>query len=383
MRAYGTELTRTELERRSGDRAVLGGVRAVVLDNGSERGIRALEFRTGTGLRFEVLVDRAMDIGSVEHQGRSLAWYSPTGFRHPGLHENADEQGLSWLRSFSGLTVTGGLDHTLFGGTVDASTYYYPPRPRVTQGLHGRVANIPARLIGAGEAWDGDRCVLWAEGEVRQATVFGEYLVLTRRIEADLDGDEIRLLDRVRNDGFYRTPHMFLYHINLGWPLVDEGSRFVAPIRRTLWQTDSVAAQRVSYQRMPAPQTNFVEQVYEHEVVADGQGQVRTAVVNERLALGVAVEWSLAQFPCCFEWLNLQEGAYALAIEPSTHHVAGNAAARADGSMIWLEHGGERRYETRFRVVDDAAGVSRLVDGIRAVAEQPDLDVPAVAASAS
>ncbi len=383
MRVYGTELTRTELERRSGDRAVAGGVRSVVLDNGSERGIRALEFRTATGLRFEVLVDRAMDLGVVEHQGRSLAWYSPTGFRHPGLHEYADEHGLSWLRSFSGLTVTAGLDHTLFGDTVEASSYHYPPRPTVSHGLHGRVANIPARLIGAGERWDGDRCVLWAEGEVRQATIFGEYLVLTRRVEADLDGDEIRLLDRVRNDGFYRTPHMFLYHINLGWPLLDEGSRFVAPIRRTLWQTESVTAQRVSYQRMPSPRSNFVEQVYEHEVVADTRGQVTAAVVNERLALGVAVEWSLAQFPHCLEWLNLQEGAYAVGIEPSTHHVAGNAAARADGSMIWLEHGGQRRYETRFRVVHDAAGVAGLVDGIRAVAAQPDVDVPVIQASAS
>jgi hypothetical protein len=29
--------------------------------------------------------------------------------------------------------------------------------------------------------------------------------------------------------------------------------------------------------------------------------------------------------------------------------VTGDAAARADGSMIWLTHGAERRYETVFR----------------------------------
>ena len=38
-----------------------------------------------------------------------------------------------------------------------------------------------------------------------------------------------------------------------------------------------------------------------------------------------------------------------MGVEPSTHHVAGDAAARADGSMIWLGHGDERRYETAFR----------------------------------
>jgi hypothetical protein len=42
-------------------------------------------------------------------------------------------------------------------------------------------------------------------------------------------------------------------------------------------------------------------------------------------------------------------GSYAVGLEPSTHHVTGDAAARADGSMIWLTHGAARRYETVFR----------------------------------
>jgi hypothetical protein len=38
----------------------------------------------------------------------------------------------------------------------------------------GRVGGLPARLAGYGERWDGDECVLWAEGEVAQSAVFGE-----------------------------------------------------------------------------------------------------------------------------------------------------------------------------------------------------------------
>src|SRR6185437_10728539 len=77
-------------------------------------------------------------------------WQSATGFRHPGLHEYRDEDGLSWLRSFCGLTVTAGLDHTLFTADVDTSNYHYPFRTSAWNGLHGRVANIPARLTGYG-----------------------------------------------------------------------------------------------------------------------------------------------------------------------------------------------------------------------------------------
>ena len=52
-----------------------------------------------------------------------------------------------------------------------------------------------------------------------------------RRIEADLGGNAIRIRDRVVNEGFYPTPHMLCYHLNVGYPVLDEGSRYLAPIR--------------------------------------------------------------------------------------------------------------------------------------------------------
>ena len=342
---------RAELARRAGDIGAAGGVRAVVLDDGAERGIRVLEFRTGGGLAFDVLVDRAMDLGTAEFRGNGFGWRSATGFRHPGLHEYSDEGGLSMLRSFSGLLLTAGLDHTLFTAEVDAAQYRYPHRSTVWNGLHGRVANIPARLSGYGERWIADdRCVLWAEGEVRQAAIFGEHLRLTRRIEADLGGTEIRLIDRVRNAGFDPTPHMYLYHVNVGWPFLDEGARYELPVERTLWQSDSVAEQGVSNAEMPAPQKGFVEQVYEHELKPDAAGKVRPRLVNERLGVFFELEYDSAQFPAFFQWLHLREGAYAVGFEPSTHHVQGEPTAREDGSMTFLEPGEERRYETTFRV---------------------------------
>ena len=163
---------------------------------------------------------------------------------------------LSWLRSFSGLVVTAGLDHTLFTAEVDAAQYRYPFRKSVWNGLHGRIANIPARLLGYGEEWRSpDTCTLWAEGEVRQAAVFGEHLRLRRRIEADLGGNAIRLTDTVTNHGSDPTPHMLLYHINLGWPLVDAGTRLVAPIARTRFQRRacSSSAFRISGSRSRKP----------------------------------------------------------------------------------------------------------------------------------
>ena len=376
---YGSTLSKRELAERSGMLSQFAGVRLMTLGDGVERGIRMLEFRTGSGLRFTVLVDRAMDIADCEHKGQAIGWHSPAGFRHPGLHEYEGEGGLAWARSFSGLMVTCGLDHILFMNEVPADEYVYSPKQTVKHSLHGRVGTIPARLTGYGERWEGDRCVLWAEGVVQQSAVFGEDLHLIRRIEADVGGNEIRLSDRVVNHGFYKTPHMYCYHINVGHPVLDEGSRYLAPIADVVWAAhagDDYRRQGVGYRTMPAPQRDFHEQVWQHELAADAEGQQAVALVNDRIGLGLEVVTRKDQFPCLYEWQNVQAGQYALGIEPSTHHVLGNLAARERGEMIWLQHGDEKRYETVFRILDGTAAIAASEARITAAARQPDEDYP-------
>jgi hypothetical protein len=377
---YGRQLTHRELRAHSGMASQFGGVRLMELSDGVERGIRMLEFRTAAGLRFTLLIDRAMDIADCDYRGQAIGWHSPAGFRHPGLHEHEGEGGLAWARSFSGLLVTCGLDHILFMNEVPADTYAYGPKRTVSHSLHGRIGTIPARLTGYGERWEGDRCILWAEGVVQQSAVFGEDLHLIRRIEADLDGTEIRLSDRVVNHGFYRTPHMYCYHINVGHPVLEDGSRYLAPIADVVWAAHSGEAyqkQGVGYRRLSGPQFDFHEQVWQHELAADADGRQSVALVNDRIGLGFEVETRKDQFPCLYEWQNLQSGQYALGIEPSTHHVLGNLAARERGEMIWLEHGDERRYDSTFRVLDGAAAIVATEAKIRAAAIQPDEDYPA------
>lgn len=376
----GRTYTRREIAERAGMLSQFAGVRLMELSDGVERGIRMLEFRTGSGLRFTALVDRALDIADCEFRGQAIGWNSPAGFRHPGLHEYEGEGGLAWARSFSGLLVTCGLDHILFMNEVPADSYVYAPKPTVSHSLHGRVGTIPAKLTGYGEEWRGDDCVLWAEGIVQQSAVFGEDLHLVRRIEADVGGKEIRISDRVVNHGFYRTPHMYCYHINVGHPVLDEGSRYLAPIRDVVWAAHAGEAYRkqgVGYRTLSAPKLDFHEQVWQHELGADAQGNQFVALVNDRVGLGFEVATDKAQLPCLYEWQNLQAGQYALGIEPSTNHVLGNNAARERGEMIWLQHGEEKHYDSTFRILDGAAEIAASEARIRAIAGQPDDEYPA------
>ncbi|NQT19814.1 MAG: DUF4432 family protein, partial [Planctomycetes bacterium] len=71
--------TRKELLRRIGNISQAGGTRSIELQEGSERGVRAIDFDTGTGFRFTVLPDRGMDIFDASYCGCSLCFHSPTG----------------------------------------------------------------------------------------------------------------------------------------------------------------------------------------------------------------------------------------------------------------------------------------------------------------
>jgi hypothetical protein len=88
------------------------------------------------------------------------------------------------------------------------------------------------------------------------------------------------------------------------------------------------------------------------------------------------VETRKDQFPCQYEWQNLQAGQYAVGLEPSTNHVLGKQFARARAELIWLEHAEERRYDTTLTILDGAGAIAQAEDRIRAVGGQPDEDYP-------
>ena len=349
-------MDRTAMMQRVGHLQQWGGTRLVTLEDGSERGVRAVEFRTTAGLEFAVLIDRGMDIGWARYQGRSIAWHSQTGFVSPAYAEV--DAGMGWLKTFSGgLFNSSGLDHALFPETDPHDTYGEAARASGTSyGIHGRVSTIPGRLIAYGEQWRDDVCYLYAEAEVDQATGLGEHLRLVRRVETTLDGMHVSWTDRVENVWHLPTPHMFLYHTNLGAPLLDESCELLIPSVSIRWTTPNVPDNDPEvYRRLVAPQPGFEAQAFEHEMTADPDGRVEVALVNrndESRPWGVVMEYDSARFPFFFQWRFLAVGNYLTAFEPSTNSALGRAHAREAGELTMLESGEWREATTTLRILD-------------------------------
>lgn len=366
---FGKDWHRKDLIRQFGDTSQIFGVRLVTCDNGPERGLRVLEFDTGTGFRFDVLVDRCMDIGSMKLGPASIGWHSPTGFRHPWLHEVDSEGGLGFLRSFSGFMNTCGLDHVLGGAEESAEHYNYPYRSKITHGIHGRSAFTPAHLTGYGADWDGDECTLWAEGEIRQVAMFAENLRLIRRIEAKVGESSVEIHDRVVNQGYYRTPHMLLYHVNIGWPVLDDGAELLAPIESTPFTAHDPDETDVDYRFQTAPLDGFREQVYAHDVRAEPDDLVPAGLINRRFdwgngskGLGFLMQYYKSELPCLLQWQNLQAGNYVMGIEPVTVWPASREEQKENGQVRWLDHGDHCDYNLRFSALAGERVLNKLTE---------------------
>jgi hypothetical protein len=341
---FGRQYTREELLRRVGRLNQVGGVELLTLNEGRERGVRVLEFVTGSGLSFRSLVDRAMDIGFASYQGSSLSWLCNPGFPGPWYFE---PEPLGMLRTFGGgLIFTGGLDHIFLPAEDSAEQYGYPIRPRESYPLHGRLSSVPARLASYGNRWEGDECHLFAEGEIHQVSAYGESLLLRRRISSALGANDFQLRDEVENIGFHRTPHMLLYHINPGFPVLDEGSELLfdgeaIPIYKT--------ADAVPPSPFHGPRSGFVEQAYQLVPRPDPGGKVTIILANrafgEGRGLGIYVRYDCTQLPYCILWRMLGEGDYAIGIEPCTNPAKPRAEQRAAGQISFLEQGERRVYD--------------------------------------
>ena len=362
---FGTRYSQRELLAHVGRLEQVAGVRLVTLEDGLGRGVRLLEFRTGTGFSFDVVVDRCFDVGRCELGGRPLNWTSNAGIVGPWYYE---AEGLGWFRAWGGgMVVTVGLDHLGLGGEDTAEQFHQTHVvPTQVFGLHGRVGGLPARLVGYGERWEGDDCVLWAEGEVLQSAVFGEHLMLRRRIEARVGESRFTIHDEVVNVGHTDVVQMQLYHCNVGFPVIDAGAELLVPSAKT---TTDYGVPIEGYRTLSAPIADFTEACFEHELVAEPAGTVPVGVVNRRIGLGVYQVFRLSQLPHHTVWRMMGEDTYAMALEPATNRDAGRWDARERGEMIVLERGATRMYDLEIGAIAGDNAIRAFEARVEAIAQ--------------
>lgn len=320
-----TKLSKQEILERVGTMAQLAGIRPYVLREGRKNGVSAADLWNGSGLSMTVLSDRASDIYSVTYQGRSLCWLSGVGASGPWFAHNGP---FEWDKNFGGgMLATCGLT-TAGLPSADAGE---------TLNLHGDIANLPAEEVNCRTFWEGDDYWLEYSSRTYQAKPYAENLCLTRQIRMRMGDNTIYLHDRVENLGFSATPLMLIYHMNFGYPLLDEGAKLYLTYQDR-FPTSDLASQTVDQiGRVTPPDNGYRARAYNHTVRADAEGYAYASLLNEELQLGATVKFRADTLDKFNLWKCLRKRDYVIGLEPCNCRTWGRDKAREHGDLVMLE----------------------------------------------
>ncbi len=319
------------LHERIGSMRQLAGIRRSVLDDGKGRGMRILDINNGSGLSFTVYPDKGMDIGEAWFKGIPLVWLSKNGPVAPQLFE---PYSFGWLRSWGGGLLTGcGMINV--GGPVEIGGE--------DLGLHGRLSNLPAENVNVETGWsESGIYMLEVTARMRQSKVFGENLLLTRRISTAMGDNSIVIEDTVTNENFQPSPFMILYHMNLGWPLVDDGCTIEASEHEITPQNEVAAAGITDWNRITPPEPGFQEQVFYHSIKPDNYGWAEVSLINPKLKLAFKLAYKTDELPYFVQWKKLAKSDYVIGFEPANCFPEGQLQNAERGILQTLGPGESR-----------------------------------------
>ena len=333
----------------------LGGIETSVLDNGTGRGSRIAWINTGTGLRYKVVIDRAMDIADAFYNQHSLAWLSHVGITSPQPFSN---HGMDWIHTFGGgLLTTCGLTHV---GGPESDEYG-------ERGLHGGISNLPAEIesIIQPDPVRG-KMEMSITGRIKQTKVFGPSLELRRTISGSLGTATLRIQDSIVNFGNTPAPHMLLYHFNFGWPLADEGSDI---LWKGSWQpltpNPVIFKEGNSFRKCPAPMEQHDGTGEEVAIINPDENQAGKcvcALLNRKLSLAVALHFKKTQLPWLTNWQHWGKGEYVVGLEPGTNPPIGQSKARKQNQLIFIPPGESKTYEIDLEIIDNENSIHEFLE---------------------
>ena len=191
-----------------GHETQLSGVEEHRLVGGKGDGMRLYEATNGKGLELTLSPDRNGDITRLRYKGINMSYFSPCGYVAPAYY---DKTGSNWLQSFTaGFLTTCGLQAVGTPCTDDGEELP----------LHGSIANQPC----AHSYWDENEKEIRIHSVTKDEVIFGRKLVLKRTVTISKEENTFSIDDHIENTGSKTEPMEILYHMNMGYPILDEDS---------------------------------------------------------------------------------------------------------------------------------------------------------------
>ncbi len=311
----------------------LYGVEEHRLVGGRGDGMRLYEVCNGKGLELTVSPDRNGDITRLRYKGINMSYMGPCGYVAPAYY---DAQESNWLKSFTaGFLTTCGLQNV---GTPNTDQGEVLP-------LHGSLANQPCEQAYWTE--EGDKLVIHTV--TKDEIKFDRKLRMERSIIVHTKENIFEICDKITNTGDRVEPVEILYHMNMGYPLLDEESVIEIPAVSVAPRNDHAAEDIENCLKMEAPQDGYEERCYYH-TFPDEKG--RASIYQPKLGVKLQITYNAKELDGFVEWKMMGVRDYVLGLECGNCYPDGRDVMRETGMLKLLNPGESKEYKVTVTLED-------------------------------
>lgn len=310
------------------------GIEEHRLVGGKGDGMRLLEVNNGKGLEMTISIDRCADISRLRYRGINMSYFSPCGYVAPSYY---DDKGSNWLKSFTaGFLTTCGLQAV--------------GSPCVDEGeelpLHGAIGNIPAEQI----YWFEEDGELIIRAVIKDEGIFARKLRLNREYRINLEKNEFVINDTIVNTGESEQPIEILYHINMGYPLLDEDSIVEIPACEVIPRDAHAAEDIENWMHIIKPEVGYQERCYYHKF-KDENG--KASIYQPKLNQGLEILFNANELDGFVEWKMMGVRDFVLGLECGNCYPDGRDVMRKTGMLKFLTPDEKKTYQVVVRMYEN------------------------------
>ena len=263
----------------------VASLRRYTITEGRGKDLEVIDCDNGK-IRFLLNVRKGCDMMQLYYKGQNMSFISKNGFT---------QREIPFAKRFEGgMLYTCGLDSV---------------GEREGFEEHGSIHNTPAEILRA----ERNAQEIIVEAVIRDTEICGKNLVLRRKITTPIGGDTVSVCDTLTNESYRDEEYCLLYHVNIGYPMLDEGGKIVADSKTCLPRTPWAEKNIDTAYQITAPIPNMEETCYYLE-----PRSATVSLVNEKIGRKFTVSYSGDTLTDFLLWKNMTSGDFALGLEPCT-----------------------------------------------------------------
>lgn len=310
------------------------GVEEHRLIGGKGDGMRLFQVRNGSGLEFTVSADRCADISRVTFQGYNMNYIAPCGYVASQYYDNDD---FGFLKSFNcGFLTTCGL--STVGSPSNDEGVSFP--------LHGNISHVPAEHI----YYEQNENNINVHALINDSSIFNKMFEIKREISCSTENNKLIITDKVKNTGLKKEPFMILYHMNMGYPLLDESVELYIPSSEVIPRDDRAKEGIKEWSNIITPQYDFTEQCYYHTF---DNNKGTAMIFNKNINKGLSIHFDADKLDTLTQWKMMGNREYVLGLEPSNSRLEGRKTLRENGKLKYIEPNEEQMFKIEIEFFDN------------------------------